>query len=181
MPSSLQTSCVAASAGNMSAASLQLWAAAVNDWARAEIRHEDEASRNAAFNTSHRHFQNLPEGLQHMLLDLATVARGQRCDVFLRTWEAWHGQQANQWLNELWSSQLVERTISCDVSSAVTKFGRRVLGDPGSPHYGSRIWQKDGALKGLQDVRAKLLPQQPVVVRLHCHPTYTLVTIYRAC
>jgi hypothetical protein len=133
----------------MSATSVEPLVAALRAWEESK----DEASRHEALSTARTQFEELPLGLQNILLDLATVAHMESLDMLMCIWRGWHGEQAEQWLSDLQRHGLVTSYNELVAShAAVGSLGRSILEDASSQHHGSRIWLKDSALQGLQQV-----------------------------
>jgi hypothetical protein len=93
-----------------------------------------------------RPFEDLPDGLQNVVLDLATVAAVDQ-DGFRPVWKCLYGKYADEWLFGL-------ALCGLDGDETLMDMARSMVQDQAlrSKYYGSRLWLQNSTLVGAQQV-----------------------------
>jgi hypothetical protein len=103
------------------------------------------------------HLDGLDDAALSMFLDAATVLRGQRADMCLAVWTAWHGRKAMQYWEELQRRGLagiedIDGRDRVSVGDGPVRLARVFMLAVYSQHAGSRLWVEDDTV-GWKEVR----------------------------
>jgi hypothetical protein len=107
------------------------------------------------------YLEHLSPQLTRMLLDVATVLRGQPQDQAMAVWTAWHGPQAHSLLSDLGQRGLltVDAEGRLDMGNVLAQCGRDITlcAHPLCPklkeqHFGKRLWVASDVVVGLEKV-----------------------------
>jgi hypothetical protein len=116
-----------------------------------------------------QHFwDHLQPESQSMFLDVATLLRHHSYADAEAVWIGWHGICAPDLFQDLVQRCLVEvreglfshawgwiskREERVEMHDLLVELGRAKIRDPGSQHFGSRIWVEGGEVVGCKEVR----------------------------
>jgi hypothetical protein len=98
-----------------------------------------------------------------MFLDVATILRGERRELVMAVWKAWHSAAATTYYTDLVRRSLlgIDEEGRLAMHDVLVALGRGIILQRKAgleQHFGSRVWVQDGKVVGLEQVRLSRAP-----------------------